>query len=291
MTLLSLHLFQPKCKFSSSIIQMLAGLRSFAVPFVGEEIIAPMGLASQFLSSAFTTPCSLPSLPLGKLLCHIPLNSASSWLDCSWWLLRNRLMPPWGVCLHWDGSFSSRILSSLLSFSHNRFFRTQFKIHSVCDFFFFFFGRQFRASDFFPHPHPHIAFMILAMIELSSYDCFRNGHFILPANLSSLPRGDDATDFSSALVPSSENDCTCIYVCTCVHTPTDIVICARRDTWCPPWALLLSILFNLICRIGLPDKIQDANIASYNKELSWMLFVVFLIFTFYRAACMLICYI
>lgn len=99
---------------------------------------------------------------------------------------------------------------------------------------FFFFGRQFRASDFFPRPHPHVAFMILAMIELSSYDCFRNGHFILPANLSSLPRGDDATDFSSALVPSSENDCTCIYVCTCVHTPTVIVICARCDTWCPP---------------------------------------------------------
>lgn len=145
------------------------------VLLVGKGIVAPMKLTSQSLISAPKTLCNPPSPSLGKLLC--PLTPSTPLLGGSfWWLwgpqvpapLRNLLVLGWpviwnsvlfthfSITLHLEPN--SRSILSVILLSHN------------------------SGHLIFPHPHPHSAFMILALTELLSYSCSRNGHLILSSS-------------------------------------------------------------------------------------------------------------
>ena len=114
------------------------------VLLVGKGIMAPMKLTSQSLTSAPKTMCNPPSPSLGKLLC--PLTPSTPLLVALFGDFEDhRLLPPWGICLCWDGPLS-KTASFLLSFFHRTPFRTQFKIYSLSDLI----VSQFRPSDFSP---------------------------------------------------------------------------------------------------------------------------------------------
>ena len=97
LALFSLHLFQLKCKSLASIPQILAKAERFAILLVGRGIMAPMELASQLLRPLSKTLYNLSSPYLGRFLCHVLSNSPSSWLGCSWRLLRQAGLFPLGA--------------------------------------------------------------------------------------------------------------------------------------------------------------------------------------------------
>lgn len=176
LALLSLSVFQPKCTSPSNISHIQVGTQRSAVLLVGKEIMAPMKLTSQSLISAPETLCNLPSPSLSKLLC--PLPPSTPLLGGSfWWLLRTTGSCPLGefacagmahylkqhpfyshfsIALHLEPN--SRSILSMILLSHN------------------------SGHLIFPHPHPHSALMILALTELLSYSCSRNGYLILPSS-------------------------------------------------------------------------------------------------------------
>lgn len=64
---------------------------------------APMKLTSQSHISVPKTLCNLPSPSLGKLLCPLPPSRPPvGWLFLVT-LEDHGLLPPWGICLCWDG--------------------------------------------------------------------------------------------------------------------------------------------------------------------------------------------
>lgn len=149
LALLSLHLFQPKCKSLSSIPQIPGG----ALPHYRKGNYGPIDLPSQLPTLASKTLYNLPSPILGKL--HVLLKSPLLSTGLLLWPLRMAgSLPPGAVAY-------TEIVSPLEHSPYSHCFLTiPLGVHSRS--LYDFFCLAIQAIWFFPYSHSHIVFMIWA---------------------------------------------------------------------------------------------------------------------------------